>query len=94
MVWQKKPELPNYAWADLVDLLRDYFSPSDLEWEAYRKIYGSGNNIKLIELNSLCSDFVMPTVVATIEDYVSGEHKNINWNYALAALVVRSCEEG
>lgn len=92
-MWQKKAELPDYQWADRVDLLRDYFEPSDFEWDAYRRIFGTQENLKLIHLPTLCANFVMPIDEPTIGDYISGEYKNILWNYALAALVCRSCEE-
>ncbi len=93
MAWTKKPELNDYAWADRVDLLRDYFVPDDLEWEGYRKIFGATDNLKLIELNTLCGSFVMPTDELTVDDFVTGAYKDKLWQYALAALVVRSCEE-
>lgn len=92
-MWTKKPELDDYAWADRVDLLRDFFSPEDLEWEGYRKVFGAVDNLKLVELNTLCASFVMPTEVPALEHFVDGTHKELLWEYAMAALVVRSCEE-
>lgn len=93
MTFTKKSELPDYAWADLVTLLREYFEPTDFEFEAYRKIYASTAPMRLIELNQLCANFVPPSAPATLDDYVSGAHTEINWQYALAALWCASCDE-
>lgn len=93
MSFQKIPALPDYAWAEIVSLLRFYFDTEDLEWEGYAQIFGAGFSLKLIDLNELCENYTPPPPVPTIDDYVSGAYKDILWEYALAALACESCED-
>lgn len=92
MPYTKIPELPDKTWAEIVTLLRFYFEPEDLEWDAYRKIFGVTQSLRLVDLNELCDSFVPPATPPTVDDYVSGAYKEMLWQYALAALWCQSCE--
>ena len=93
MSFVRKAGVDPFVWGDIVDLLRDYYSPTDNEWVWFERIFGAGFNQRLIDVDDLCANFVPPSVPPTAGDFVSGAYKDIYWRYALAAALVRYGED-
>lgn len=92
MTYTRKAGHPQFVWAEIVELLRRYFSPTDLEWTAYDRIFRASEPMRWVDVDELAASYVPPVTVLTEEHFVAGEHREILWEYALAQVIQEHCE--